>query len=113
MRTLLARTRRALVEREALRRRVRESLPDLAAILVHEFGASKVTVFGSVVTGFTSENPDLDLLVDGLPRERYAEALARLFLLAPLPVDLVPAEWGRPEVVARARELGEVLDVAG
>jgi uncharacterized protein len=111
MKALLARTQRRLEEYEALRRRVHDGLPALVDVLVREFGAREVVVFGSTVTGFASDEPDLDLLVAGIPRERFAEALGRLFLLAPLPIDLVPAEWGRPEIVARAREEGVVLHV--
>ena len=38
--------------------------------------------------------------------------LCRLFLLAPLPVDLVPREIGRQEIVQRALDEGEILYAA-
>ncbi|MDY0001675.1 MAG: nucleotidyltransferase domain-containing protein [Polyangia bacterium] len=112
MRVLVQRIQDQLEQRESLRQRVRAELPGLVQVLVQEFGARQVTVFGSVVRGFDTDSPDLDLMVEGIPRDRFAHAMGRLTLLSPLPVDLVPAEWGRPDIVARAREEGEVLYVA-
>ena len=112
MEALLARTRREQVEWESLRSRVREALPGLVAVLVREYGVRRVTLFGSLLRSTPSERPDIDLLVEGLDVSRRAEARGRLFLLAPLPVDLVPREIGRPEIVQRVLEDGEILYAA-
>jgi len=56
-----------------------------------------------------SDEPDIDLLVEGIDPLRIGQAAGRLFLIAPLPVDLVPIETGRPEVVERALADGIVL----
>jgi len=109
---LLARARREQAEWEALRSKVREALPGLVAVLVCEYGVRRVTLFGSLLRSTPSQRPDIDLLVEGLDASRRAEALGRLFLLAPLPVDLVPREIGRPEIVQRAIEDGEILYAA-
>ncbi len=109
MKELLARNARRIGELEALRERAREALPEMVRVLVHEFGARKVVLFGSTLRGFDTDRPDIDLLVEGLPATRLAEARGRLWLIAPLPVDLVPVETGRAEVVRRALEEGEVL----
>ena len=71
-----------------------------------------MTLFGSLLGATPSESPDIDLLVEGLVPDRRAEARGRLFLLAPLPVDLVPLDVARPEIVARALEDGETLYAA-
>jgi predicted nucleotidyltransferase len=68
-----------------------------------------VVLFGSLLGPAFCETSDIDLLVEGLPSQRFAEALGRLFSVAPVAVDLVPVETGRPEVVARALAEGEVL----
>jgi predicted nucleotidyltransferase len=109
MEALLARTRREQAEWESLRSKVREALPGLVAVLVREYGVRRVTLFGSLLHSTPSERPDIDLLVEGLDGGRRAEALGRLFLLAPLPVDLVPREMGRREIVQRALDEGEIL----
>ena len=112
MEAMLARARREQAEWESLRRRVREALPGLIAVLVREYGVRRVMLFGSLLRSTPSEQPDIDLLVEGLDSRRRAEALGRLFLLAPLPVDLVPVELGRREIVQRALEEGEILYAA-
>jgi predicted nucleotidyltransferase len=109
---LLARARREQAEWESLRSKVREALPGLVAVLVREYGVRRVTLFGSLLHRTPSERPDIDLLVEGLDSSRRAEALGRLFLLAPLPVDLVPREIGRQEIVQRALDEGEILYAA-
>lgn len=109
MKALFARNARRVQDREDLRRRVREALPEMVRILVEEFGARKVVLFGSMLRGFDDDHPDVDLLVEGLSPERRAEVVGRLWLLAPVPVDLVRAESARVAVVRRALEEGEVL----
>jgi predicted nucleotidyltransferase len=112
MRALLARARQEQAEWDSLRRKVRAALPGLVQVLVQEFGARRITLFGSLLCSMPSPRPDIDLLVEGLTAARRAEALGRLFLLAPLPVDLVPREDARAEIVERALEQGEVLHAA-
>ncbi|MFH1467368.1 MAG: nucleotidyltransferase domain-containing protein [Pseudomonadota bacterium] len=111
MRAVIDQARRRLDAQRALRDRARASLPALVAILADDLGAKRVVLFGSLVSGEISETSDLDLLVEGLDPRRYDEALGRLVLASPLPVDLVPLETGRPAVVQRALREGEVLHV--
>lgn len=112
MQVLLGRVRREQDEWDSLRRKVREALPGLVKVLVEEYGVRRVMLFGSLLGRTPSRWPDLDLLVEGLTPSRRVEALGRLFALAPLPVDLVPLEAGRPEIVQRALEEGETLYAA-
>lgn len=112
MRKLLAQAQQRQEEWDSLRRKVREALPGLVKVLVEDYGARRVTLFGSLLGTAPSESPDIDLLVEGLAPDRRAEARGRLFLLAPLPVDLVPLEVARPEIVTRALEDGETLHAA-
>ncbi|MCC6623761.1 MAG: nucleotidyltransferase domain-containing protein [Deltaproteobacteria bacterium] len=95
--------------REDLRQRALAAMPALVDLLVRDFGAKRVILFGSLVRGAMSDHPDIDLLVEGIDPVAVGRAAGRLFLLAPLPVDLVPRETGRPEIVARALEEGIVL----
>ena len=103
------RRRQAEAERrEAWRQRALASLPALSAVLV-DLGATRIIAFGSIIHGDVSGEPDIDIYVEGLAPERVAEATGRLFLTAPLPVDLLVAGSGRPEIEARARAEGVVL----
>jgi len=99
-------------DRASLAAQARAALPELVAILVQEYGARRVVLFGSLLGPAFCETSDIDLLVEGLPAQRYGEALGRLFAVAPVAVDLIPLETGRPAVVARALAEGEVLHAA-
>jgi predicted nucleotidyltransferase len=72
--------------------RLRGRLPQAAALLEEKFGAQKVWVFGSLVTGEVTERSDADLATEGLSPSRYFEALAELMTLFGGPVDLVRLE---------------------
>jgi predicted nucleotidyltransferase len=109
---VLARYRAQAVALETERQRARAALPALVRVLVHDFGARRVVLFGSIANGDPSPALDIDLLVEGIPSARLGEAHGRLFELAPLPVDLVAVETARPSIVARALERGEVLYAA-
>ncbi len=112
MRAVIDQARRRIAAQLRLREQARAALPRLAAILVKELGAQRAYVFGSLASGDLTELSDIDLLVEGLDPARYDEALGRLFLASPLPVDLVPVESGRPEIVQRALLEGELLHAA-
>lgn len=109
---VLVRARATHAARVRLLEEARAALPALVALLVRDFGVRRVVLFGSIRRGDPSDAPDIDLLVEGLDPARHDEALGRLFLAAPLPVDLVSVEHGRPAVVQRALVEGEVLYVA-
>ena len=93
----------------ALRTRVQEALPEMVRVLVAEFGATRVILFGSMAGDTLWDEPDIDLLVAGIDPALLGRAAGRLFLLAPLLVDLVPIETGRREVVERGLLAGIVL----
>jgi predicted nucleotidyltransferase len=67
------------MQRESERRRLLgAALPAAVDCLVNEFGVTKVVLFGSLARGDAGLHSDVDLLVDGLPREKLFEAMARL-----------------------------------
>lgn len=84
-----------------------------AEILVRDFGARRVYLFGSV-TGKTSApfgpRSDVDLAVEGLPGKRYFEALGALEeIIAQYDFDLVPFEDASASLRRRVLEVGELL----
>ncbi len=106
---VLQRVRRAEAEGRQRAARVRAALPEVVRLLREEFGARRVVLFGSLLAGRLDEDSDLDLLVDGIPAERLVPATNRAWEIVGIPVDLVPADAGRPEIVARALRDGEEL----
>jgi predicted nucleotidyltransferase len=67
-------------------------LPRARDVLVHDYGARSVRVFGSMAGDGVTENSDVDLAVEGLDESHYFSALADLMALFGVPVDLVRVE---------------------
>lgn len=89
---------------------VRARVVTAAGLLVSQFGAKRVVLFGSLARGDASPGSDVDLLVEGLSTDVFWDAAAAVDrVLIDVPVDLVPAHLARPEVLERAREEGEVI----
>lgn len=87
----------------------REALGEVASILVEEFGATEVILFGSMVEGDVHAASDVDLGVRGLSPHRYFDAVARVTQLLACDVDLVELETARPSLRAHIVETGQVL----
>jgi predicted nucleotidyltransferase len=87
---------RERLEKTALEKRRKDAVrtaAELTDVLVKEFGVKKVVLFGSALTkgGFRKDS-DIDLGVEGLPKESYFEAVARLMMASRFDVDLKPIE---------------------
>jgi predicted nucleotidyltransferase len=85
-----------------------------AAVLVEEFGCTKVYLFGSLTGKGSSrfgQHSDVDLAVEGLPAARYLAALAALenVFQPGTRFDLVRLEDAVPSLVARVHSMGEML----
>ena len=95
-----------LAIRDARAEQARDLAPALADIC-REYGARRVRLFGSLVTGRYGSTPDIDLAVEGLPAERFFDLLAALQVrAAPIEVDLVDAS-------AVSAELRRVIEANG
>ena len=75
--------------------RMKDLLEQGAALLTAE-GAREVYIFGSVASGRTHEDSDVDLAVAGLPPERFFSTMARLENLFDRSVDLVDLDDTTP-----------------
>jgi len=94
---------RARAEREAacrreLATRARSEARRVAQVLVHEFGANRVYLFGSLVQdGRFHERSDVDLAVEGIAPERFFKVWAAATSHAGVPIELVDLdEVGEP-----------------
>lgn len=81
-------------ERAKRRRRAMVVARKAADLLRREFGARKVLLFGSLAKrGSFTLFSDIDLAVEGMPRLRYFEAIAKITSLAEfIDIDLVELE---------------------
>lgn len=52
-------------------------MAELVRMLVDDFGATRIPLFGSSTRGASRRGGDLDLLVEGIPYERIIAATAR------------------------------------
>jgi predicted nucleotidyltransferase len=102
------RQRQALEERQALAWGVARKA---ATLLKTEFGVQRVVAFGSVTrpASFHARS-DIDLAVWGLDERTYLRAVSQLLDLEPgFSVDLVEAEYARPELLKAIQREGTEL----
>ncbi len=101
-------------DRQAYNAERREALIQVAGaaarLLMTEYGARQVWLFGSVAWGEVHERSDLDLLVAGLPAHEEDRAVRAVETLSPFPVDLVRAEEAPQALVERIHLEGRLLD---
>src|SRR5437867_1962673 len=84
---------------EPVVRHTERKLPEVARLLVENFGASKVILFGSYARGTAIETSDIDLLVFGIPLSRIVSATyAASKFLGGRRTDLIPAEFVDPAI---------------
>lgn len=86
------RKRREVEERKRTKRlrQAREIAENLAEMLVQNYGAKEVWLFGSLVRAASfHRNSDIDLAVAGLPAQQFFRILAQLNTATEFAVDLV------------------------
>lgn len=96
--------------REDARRRAERLLavvPEAARRLREDFGAKRVWLFGSLVSGDVHAATDVDLATEGLPRGGFLDAHAALMRLFPCDVDLVRIEEAPASLRERILAEGE------
>ncbi len=87
----------------------RQEAQQMAEVLVQQFGATQVILFGSLARGrFTAES-DIDLAVAGIAPTEFFTALAAANRLTNRWVDLKPLEELEPHFYQRVMETGKVL----
>lgn len=89
---------------------VRHDLEKAVAVL-RRFGASEVYVFGSVATGASREDSDIDIGVVGLPKDRFFAAYGSLLMELNRSFDLVALDYGE-QFAEQLRQQGTLYRVA-
>ncbi len=99
-------------KRLGLFREARDAAARAARILIDEFDARRVYLFGSLLTSedFT-EHSDIDLAVEGLKDELFFKALNRVWNALPkgMELDLVPIEDADEYIKAKIFSTGAIL----
>ncbi len=81
------------IEKEQHRQAALREAETLKQILIDEFRVKRIILFGSVLCrGAFEADSDIDIAVEGLAKEEYFPALARLMMASPWEVDLKPIE---------------------
>lgn len=84
---------REKIKREKLRKEALKASERLKKILTEEFQVKKVVLFGSILEeGCFDEFSDIDIAVEGLPKDEYFSALAKLMAETSFDIDLKPIE---------------------
>lgn len=92
-----------------LAEKARNSLGKIVELLVGEFNANKIILFGSLAKGSFGEGSDIDLAVEGTRRYDYFTALAAVNELTEFWIDLKPIEDLEPSFLEKVLTTGEVL----
>jgi predicted nucleotidyltransferase len=102
-------------EQQVWAQHLREIARSCAEHLVHDFGARKVYLFGSLLQDdLVHGRSDIDLAVEGLEDSLYFKALRDMWSLLPAGVelDLVLLESSWPGLAERVESEGVLLDAA-
>lgn len=104
------RTAREAARRRELASRARAEARRAAHVLVREFGASRVYLFGSLAQeGWFHERSDVDLAVEGIASERFFKAWAASGAHSDVPIELVDLDEVGEPMRKLILEYGELL----
>ena len=67
-----------------------------AAIILKQYGAQKVYLFGSTAKDTIHEDSDIDMAVEGLPPEVFFKAMGEVHSILGRPVDLIDMDEQNP-----------------
>jgi predicted nucleotidyltransferase len=90
-------------------RQVRNNLEPIIKLLVDEFGATKIILFGSLLTNKFHQESDIDLAVEGIQSRDYFRALAKVNDLGECPIDLKPMEDLDPYFLGKVLQKGQCI----
>jgi len=88
---------------------VRTDLSSIVEVLVQQFGATQIILFGSLAKGTFAEDSDIDLAVAGIPPHRFFAALGVVNHLSRVWIDLKPLEDLEPYFRQCVLATGECL----
>lgn len=84
-------------------------LPQLVDLLVNDFQAKQIILFGSLAKGKFTQTSDIDLAAAGIPPQEYFKALAAVNDCSEFAVDLKPLEELNSHFYKRVQETGKII----
>ena len=99
---------KARLEKLQSRRSQGMAVAQQTAQMLKQWGATRVVLFGSILTEYFHETSDLDLAVQDLPEHLYFRAVAQLQDISSFTVNLVEINYAAPhiqEAIGQGREL--------
>jgi len=89
--------------------KARSDIEKITHVLVNNFNAQKIILFGSLVKGKFSDRSDIDLAVAGIAKRDFFAALGEVNQLTQFWVDLKPLEDLEPHFLHRVLTTGEII----
>ncbi|MDR2176499.1 MAG: nucleotidyltransferase domain-containing protein [Treponema sp.] len=87
----------------------RQDIENAANLLKNE-GCQSIFLFGSLVTGKTQDDSDIDIGIKGLPRGKFFEVYPRLYFDMENKIDLVDFDVN-PDFYSMLARIGEVVQI--
>jgi predicted nucleotidyltransferase len=94
---------------QELVKQARQDLQKITEMLVREFNAKKIILFGSLIQGNFNQDSDIDLAVAGISPSDYFHILAAINSVSDRWIDLKPLEALDPHFLKRVLQTGECL----
>ena len=83
---------------------------ELATNLLKTEGCESVFLFGSLVTGKSNDNSDIDIGIKGLPEGKFFDVYSRLYFDFENKIDLVDFDTNN-EFYSMLHKIGEVIKI--
>jgi predicted nucleotidyltransferase len=97
------------IHHQQLAQQARTDLEKIVSLLVQQFGATRIILFGSLVKGTFGEGSDIDLAVAGISPNQFFAAMSALNQIGQFWVDLKPLENLEPYFLNKVIKTGECL----
>jgi predicted nucleotidyltransferase len=81
-----------------------------ATNLLKKEGCKSIYLFGSLVTGKSHDNSDIDIGIKGLPKGKYFEACSKVYFAMDNDVDIVDFD-NNEDFYSLLTHLGEVVEI--
>jgi predicted nucleotidyltransferase len=83
---------------------------EIATILLKNEGCQSIYLFGSLVTGKTHENSDIDIGIKGVPKGKYFETCAKVYFAVDNNIDIVNFD-NNQELFSLLDRQGEIIEI--
>ena len=83
---------------------------EIAASLLKKDGCQSIYLFGSLVTGKSHDNSDIDIGIKGLPKGKFFETCSKVYFAIDNEIDIVDFDSNN-DFYSLLKRLGEVVEI--